>query len=162
MRIREITSRRRGCHVRSVIDELRRYVTGWMNYFGISHTYKSVLVLDKWLRRRVWLYYWFRALRQDRVPHCGKPEQMWKQPRTRRRHLIAMGISREEVEMASRSRKGYWRMSGNALEQRALSRDWLSQSVSGTRFDRFIDSGIEAAQSSIRPAPPDTPSGAPL
>lgn len=109
LRIREITSRNRGCHVRDVIDELRRYVTGWMNYFGISHTYKSVLVLDKWLRRRVRLYYW----------------KMWKQPRTRRRHLIALGISREEVKMATRSRKGYWRMSSNALVQRALSKDWL-------------------------------------
>ncbi len=109
LRIRQITSRSRGCHVRSVIDELRRYVIGWINYFGISHTYKSVLELDKWLRRRVRLYYW----------------KQWKQPRTRRRHLIALGISSGEVQMASYSRKGYWRMSGNALVQRALSKDWL-------------------------------------
>jgi hypothetical protein len=27
--------------------------------------------------------------------------------------------------MVSYSRKGYWRMSGNALVQRALSKDWL-------------------------------------
>ena len=109
LRIRQITSRSRGCHVRSVIDELRRYVIGWINYFGISHTYKSVLELDKWLRRRVRLYYW----------------KQWKQPRTRRRHLIALGISSGEVKIASYSRKGYWRMSGNALVQRALGKDWL-------------------------------------
>jgi RNA-directed DNA polymerase len=109
LRIRLITSRNRGCHVRSVIDELRRYVTGWINYFGISHSYKVVLELDKWLRRRVRLYYW----------------KQWKQPRTRRRHLIALGISPEEVKLASRSRKGYWRMSSNALVQRALSKQWL-------------------------------------
>jgi RNA-directed DNA polymerase len=109
LRIRQITSRNRGCHVRDVMDELRRYVTGWMNYFGISHSYKVVLRLDKWLRRRVRLYYW----------------KMWKQPRTRRRHLIALGISHEEVYMATRSRKGYWRMSSNALVQRAMGNDWL-------------------------------------
>jgi hypothetical protein len=29
--------------------------------------------------------------------------------------------------MASRSRKGYWRMSGNGLVQRALSKRWLEE-----------------------------------
>jgi hypothetical protein len=37
----------------------------------------------------------------------------------------ALGISREEVKLASRSRKGYWRMSGNSIVQRALTKDWL-------------------------------------
>jgi len=110
-RVREITQRNRGHRVRDVIDELRRYVTGWMNYFGISHTYKVVLELDGWIRRRVRLYYW----------------KAWKSPRTRRRHLIALGISPEDVRMASRSRKGYWRMSGNGLVQRALSKRWLNE-----------------------------------
>ena len=63
------------------------------------------------MRRRVRLYYW----------------KQWKQPRTRRRHLLALGISREEVHMASRSRKGYWRMSGNSLVQRALTNRWLRE-----------------------------------
>ena len=31
---------------------------GWMNYFGISHTYREVLELDEWMRRRVRLYHW--------------------------------------------------------------------------------------------------------
>jgi len=110
-RVREITSRNRGHNVQDVIDELQRYVTGWMNYFGISHTYKVVRQLDKWLRRRVRLYYW----------------KQWKQPRTRRRHLIALGIPPEEVKLASRSRKGYWRMSSNSIVQRALTKRWLYQ-----------------------------------
>ena len=37
------------------------------------------------------------------------------------------GINPEEVRMASRSRKGYWRMSGNGLVQRALSKRWLEE-----------------------------------
>jgi len=92
-----------------VIDELRRYITGWLNYFGISHTYTALLELDEWVRRRVRLYYW----------------KQWKQPRTRRRHLLALGIPREEVHMATRSRKGYWRMSSNSILQRALTNRWL-------------------------------------
>ena len=110
-RVREITRRNRGHRVQDVIDELRRYVTGWLNYFGISHTYTGLLELDEWVRRRVRLYYW----------------KQWKRPRTRRRHLIALGIKPEEVHMATRSRKGYWRMSGNSIVQRALTNCWLHE-----------------------------------
>ena len=110
-RVREITRRNRGHRVQDVIDELRRYVTGWLNYFGISHTYTGLLELEEWVRRRVRLYYW----------------KQWKRPRTRRRHLIALGIKPEEVHMATRSRKGYWRMSGNSIVQRALTNCWLHE-----------------------------------
>ena len=93
------------------LEELRRYAVGWLNYFGISHTYRQVLELDQWLRRRVRLCYW----------------KQWKQPRTRRRHLIALGISPEEVMKASRCRRGYWWMSGNGIVQRALNNAWLRE-----------------------------------
>jgi RNA-directed DNA polymerase len=111
LRVKEITSRNRGHNVQEVIDQLNRYVVGWLNYFAISHTYSDVIELDEWVRRRVRLYYW----------------KQWKQPRTRRRHLIALGISPEDVRMATRSRKGYWRMSGNSLVQRALNNRWLHE-----------------------------------
>jgi hypothetical protein len=107
--VKQITKRNRGHRVQDVIHELRLYVNGWMNYFGISHTYRVVLELDDWIRRRVRLYYW----------------KQWKQPRTRRRNLIKLGISPSEVHMASRSRKGYWRMSANRLVHRALNNQWL-------------------------------------
>ncbi len=110
-RVREITRRNRGHRVQDVIDELRRYATGWLNYFGISHAYTALVELDEWVRRRVRLYYW----------------KSWKQPRTRRRHLLALGISPEDVKMATRSRKGYWRMSSNSLLQRALNNQWLHE-----------------------------------
>ena len=35
------------------------------------------------------------------------------QPRTRRRHLLALGADPDTVHMATRSRKGVWRMSQN-------------------------------------------------
>jgi len=57
-RVREITQRNRGHKIKDVIDELRRYACGWMNYFGISHSYKVLLELEEWIRRRVRLYYW--------------------------------------------------------------------------------------------------------
>ena len=110
-RVKEITRRNRGRCVQDVIDELHQYVVGWLNYFGISHTYTGVMELTEWVRRRVRLYYW----------------KQWKQPRTRRRHLLALGADPEEVHMATRSRKGYWRMSSNSIIQRALNNHWLHE-----------------------------------
>jgi RNA-directed DNA polymerase len=110
-RVREITSRNRGKRVADVIDELRLYITGWLNYFGISNTYKVVLELAEWVRRRVRLYYW----------------KQWKQPRTRRRNLIKLGADPAEVKLASRSRKGYWRMSFNRIVQQAMTNHWLEE-----------------------------------
>jgi RNA-directed DNA polymerase len=110
-RIKDITRRNRGHAIKAVIDELRRYATGWMNYFGISKTYREVLELDDWIRRRVRLYHW----------------KQWKRPRTRRRNLIKLGANPDEVHMASRSRKGYWRMSRNSIVQQALSNRRLKE-----------------------------------
>jgi RNA-directed DNA polymerase len=110
-RVREITSRNRGHKVQTVIDELNLYVRGWLNYYKLSSTYKEVLALSVWVRRRVRLYYW----------------KQWKQPRTRRRHLLALGADPETVHMATRSRKGYWRMSQNEIVRFALSNRWLEE-----------------------------------
>lgn len=110
-RVREITKRNRGQNVKFVINELRRYAQGWMNYFGISHTYREVLELDEWMRRRVRLYHW----------------KQWKRPRVRRRNLIKLGINPSEVYRASRSRKGYWRMSQNSLVRFALNNAYLKE-----------------------------------
>ncbi|MGH8066928.1 MAG: group II intron maturase-specific domain-containing protein [Candidatus Entotheonellia bacterium] len=108
-RIREITARSNGRSMESRIEALQRYVTGWLNYFGHSHSYVALVEVDHWLRRRVRLCYW----------------KQWKRPRTRRRHLRALGRSRDEVPLATRSRKGCWRMAGNSIVQRALTNQWL-------------------------------------
>ena len=111
LKIKDITRRNRGHAVQSVIDELRRYAVGWMNYFGISKTYREVLELDKGIRRRVRLYYWKQG----------------KRPRARRRNLIKLGVNPNEVYKASRSRKGYWRMSNNSLVLIALNNRVLKE-----------------------------------
>ena len=108
-RIRAITARSHGRSMASRSEALQRYVTGWLNDFGHSHSSAELVELDHWLRRRVRLCYW----------------KQWKRPRTRRRHLLALGLSRDEVHLATRSRKGYWRLAGNSIVQRALTNQWL-------------------------------------
>jgi hypothetical protein len=107
----QITSRNRGHKVQVVIGELDDYIRGWLEYYKLSSSYKEVLALSVWIRRRVRLYYW----------------KQWKQPRTRRRHLLALGADPATVHMATRSRKGYWRTSRNEIVRFALNNCWLEE-----------------------------------
>jgi RNA-directed DNA polymerase len=90
-------------------EALRWYVVGWLNYYGYSRSYSELVQLDQCMRRRARLCYW----------------KDWKRPRTMRRQLLALGIPKDEVKLASRSRKGYWRMAGNSILQRALKKQCL-------------------------------------
>jgi len=108
-RIREITKRTRGVSPRKVMEELQLFVRGALNYYQLGMTYAEARDLDGWLRRRVRLYYW----------------KQWGRPRARRRNLIKLGINRETVHMASRSRKGPWRMSQNSKVRAAMTNQWL-------------------------------------
>jgi len=110
-RIQEITSRSRGVSTFCMLRELKRYVVGWLNYFGISQLYRVVPELDQWLRRRVRMYYW----------------KQWKRARTRRRQLMRLGIHPAEVSKATRSHRGYWFMAGSSIVQRALDNRWLTE-----------------------------------
>ena len=107
----QITSRNRVHNVQTVIDELNLYVRSWLNYYKLISTNSEVRNLSAWIRRRVRLYYW----------------KQWKQPRTRRRHLLALGVDPKRVHMASRSRKGYWRMSQTEIVRFALKNRWLEE-----------------------------------
>jgi hypothetical protein len=57
------------------------------------------------------------AVAKRRQPAAGCPAGVERsgsnRPRARRRNLIKLGVNPSEVHKASRSRKGYWRMSQN-------------------------------------------------
>ncbi len=110
-KVRQITKRTRGHSPKSVIAELQNYLRGSVNYYGLGIAFGEARELDRWMRRRMRLYYW----------------KQWGRPRTRRRKLLKLGIGRDEVHMASRSRKGHWRMSHNSIVQRAMTDAWLAE-----------------------------------
>lgn len=95
-RVREITRRNRGHRVQDVIDELRLYVVGWLNYYKLSCTYSVIKRLAEWVRRRVRLYYWkqwkamsgghsFKAARRvDSAWPCGRQAAAHASPQPHR------------------------------------------------------------------------------
>lgn len=110
-KVRELTGRTWGVSMEHRLRSLRRYVTGWFGYYRISRTWGEVLELDKWIRRRVRQCYW----------------KQWKRSRQRRRMLLKLGADPREVYLASRSRKGCWRMSSNSIVQAALTNEWMEK-----------------------------------
>jgi group II intron reverse transcriptase/maturase len=94
-RVREITARRRGRSLLQVIGELREFMNGWWNYFGITESFNRLRPLAHWIRRRLRALVW----------------KHWKNRRTRVGELLKRGVSRNYAVTTGCSRKGPWRMS---------------------------------------------------
>lgn len=103
-RIRGLTSRRWSIAMGQRIERLNKYVRGWMAYYRLADTPRVFRALDKWFRRR---------LRQIRWKE-------WKRPRTRVRMLHRQGIPGSQAYQWGNSSRGYWRVAGSAVLQRAL------------------------------------------
>jgi len=56
--VKRLTSRSWSISMASRMRRLKRYIRGWMGYYGISEYYRPIPDLDKWLRRRVRMCYW--------------------------------------------------------------------------------------------------------
>lgn len=124
-KIRKLTRRNRGVSPAKVMYDLAMYIRGAVNYYGIGIHVQDARELDRWIRRRVRLYYW----------------KQWKRPRTRRRNLLKLGVSKSKVHMASRSRKGPWRICQTETVRFALTNQWLAeQGVISVSDQRYIAS----------------------
>ncbi|MDF1816361.1 MAG: group II intron reverse transcriptase/maturase [Verrucomicrobiales bacterium] len=56
--IRKLTRRNRGVSPSKVMYDLANYIRGAVNYYGIGLQVQEAEALDRWIRRRVRLYYW--------------------------------------------------------------------------------------------------------
>ncbi len=108
-RAKRYTGRSWGVSMSTRLAALRRYVRGWMTYYGISEYYRPVPELDEWLRRRVRMCYW----------------KQWRRPRNRMRQLMRLGVSRRSAVLAGRSRKGYWHLARTLGTQTGMTNKWL-------------------------------------
>ena len=94
-RVREITARRRGRSIPQIIGELKRFMNGWWNYYGITESFNRLRPLPHWIRRRLRALVW----------------KHWKNRKTRVGELLKRGVSRNYAVTTGCARKGPWRMS---------------------------------------------------
>jgi RNA-directed DNA polymerase len=92
-KVRQLTGRTRGCTMRQIVMELRKYILGWRGYFGFTEVISPLLDLDKWIRRRLRSYHW----------------KQWG--RRGYRELRKRGISRDLAWNTAKSAHGPWRLS---------------------------------------------------
>ena len=111
-RLREYSSRKRCQSIRPSLEKIKVYVRGWINYYGIASMKNPIDDLNGWLYRRIRMCIW----------------KQWKMPRTKKRHLINLGIPEYYALMAANSRKGYWRTVNTTTVKRAMSKERLIRS----------------------------------
>ncbi len=110
-RIRQLTGRSWGVSMGYRLAQLRKYIRGWMNYFGISEYYRPIPGLDQWLRRRIRMCYW----------------KQWRHVRTKVRNLLALGTSKRHAISTSLSSKSYWHLSRTLATQTGMTNKWLRE-----------------------------------
>lgn len=109
-RIRQITSRKRGRSTSLILQELKLYTTGWLNYYGIADLQKKIQNLSEWIRRRIRMYIW----------------KQWKKVSARFRNLKALGIPEGKAWEWANTRKGYWRIANSFILTRSLTNEYLA------------------------------------
>lgn len=109
--IRRLTKRSWGISMQRRLRELRRYIQGWINYFGLSEYYRPLPGLDEWIRRRIRMCY----LKQ------------WRKPRTRIRNLIKLGTRTRTAVSLGLSSKGPYRLARTLATQSGMTNQWLEE-----------------------------------
>jgi RNA-directed DNA polymerase len=104
-RIREITIGSKGRSMKQVIEELARYVPGWVGYFGFCETPWVLKELDSWIRRRIRCAFW----------------QQWKTSRKRYAELVKRGVNPGMAKNMAGSNQGPWHLSLSKAMSVALS-----------------------------------------
>ncbi|MEK3983879.1 group II intron reverse transcriptase/maturase [Paenibacillus sp. FSL K6-3166] len=120
-RIREITSRKKAMRMEERIQEINRYLMGWQGYFCLADTPSVLKAMDMWIRRRLRMCLW----------------KQWKNPRTKVKRLISLGVPKDIAYEWGNTRKGYWRIAGSPILQRALNNQYWESNGLKSVLDRY-------------------------
>lgn len=108
-KLRRLTSRSKCGSIIKTMGQIKVYMRGWLNYYGIADMKRNIEALNGWLYRRIRMCIW----------------KQWKQPKTRKRKLIGLGLPEWAACEGAYSRKSYWRMSNVGVIKRALTKQRL-------------------------------------
>ena len=119
-KLKELTSRSQGRNVRVVMDHVKKFIRGWLGYFGIASMKTTMQRWDEWLRRRVRMYIW----------------KQWKVPKARIKNLTKLGIPRWKAHQWGYV-KGYWRVAGSPVLTRSITNERLARAGYYSISDRY-------------------------
>ena len=109
--LKRLTGRSWGVSMEHRYKQIRTYLQGWMNYFGIGMRYNDAVELDQRLRRRIRMCYW----------------KQWRRTRKRVGELMKLGVSEHRAVSVGMSRKGYWHLAKTEAMNVGLSNAYLKK-----------------------------------
>lgn len=109
--VRRLTGRSWGVSMGRRYGEIRTYLHGWMNYFGVALKYNDAVEMDHWLRRRIRMCYW----------------KQWRRAKKRIGELIKLGAPRYQAILTGLSRKGYWHLAKTLSANCGLGNEFLQK-----------------------------------
>jgi group II intron reverse transcriptase/maturase len=110
-KIRELTSRSNGWGNARRKEELKQYITGWVNYFKLADMKMLMIETDEWYRRRLRMVLW----------------KQWKRVRTRQANLTKLGIAKSKAWEYANTRKGYWHIANSWILSTSVTNERLKQ-----------------------------------
>jgi RNA-directed DNA polymerase len=92
-----------------VIDELNKFLTGWVAYFRYAQCKSQLEKIDSWVRRK---------LRCLRLKQCRfmKPIANW---------LQKLGVPRRRAWLVAQSGRGWWRLADGPGCKEGMSLTWF-------------------------------------
>ena len=105
---------------RFIRETLNPYLRGWLRYFALGASKRSLQSHDHWIRRRM------------RCLIC----RQWKRPLTRVKPLLALGCSPDHA-MVGCTRRGPWYCSGLPFLTKALGPAYFQQLDLLNRLDNM-------------------------
>jgi RNA-directed DNA polymerase len=110
-KIKEKTKRNDPAPAKEKIKKMEALIRGWVNYFAIAKGKKKMQELDELVRTRLRIGIW----------------KQWKKPKTKRIHLIKLGIGKQKAYEWSNSRKGYCRIAHSPILCLALNNKYFTR-----------------------------------
>jgi RNA-directed DNA polymerase len=110
-KMKEKTKRNDPAAAKEKIKKMEVVIRGWVNYFAIAKAKRKMQELDELVRTRLRIGVW----------------KQWKKPKTKRIHLIKLGIRKQEAYEWSNSRKGPCRIAHSPVLCRALNNEYFTR-----------------------------------
>ncbi|WP_255296767.1 group II intron maturase-specific domain-containing protein [Leclercia adecarboxylata] len=95
----------------SVIERINPVLRGWAGYFKLSQSKRPLEEIDGWVRRKLRCVVW----------------RQWKQPSTRARNLMRLGLSEARACISAFNGRGPWWSSGASHMNQALPKKLWDQ-----------------------------------
>ena len=110
-RLAELLRGARGHKMANTIERINPVLRGWAGYFKLSQSKRPLEEIDGWIRHKLRCAIW----------------RQWKQPSTRARNLMRLGLSEERACRSASNGRGPWWNSGASHMNQALPKKLWDQ-----------------------------------